>query len=685
MLRRSKHANKLLSLFLAFTLVIVQLLCLPISESVVEASETLSLSDAMAIKNLNNIGAYGGFTADQSMYLAEKLYTAIKNGDSEIELPTAKAIPFYDGVVNDLTRILNTVVYQNPCCMLATSVGVTYSNGDNYIHTITIKYCDTDDVVYSKARTNLLSTLKNVANEVNSHTSWNDVEKVLYLHNYMTDTYTYESSTTNNVYQFLTKGTGVCQDYTQVFNYLLTLTGITSVVINNGDGAHVWNAVQFDFGYEQKWFYIDVAYDDQGNGGNSFTYISGLTSYQYFLKTTDALADDVHGNPTNWFYYLNTPASELNANTDTFQNAPWNYDNLTSAIVPYGEDEWVFATKYKLGTGEWNIMIARTTIDDNLYAIATPISVNLSFTYNNASDHWHSTTSRAVYYANDEDKLNNILSPYLYVSVTTYGDTVFFSLPGKICAWDGASNTNYDVCYTLTDEEKNLFHGEKSGDTWGSEIYGIYISDDTLYYNLWLKYFDEAKSCYTGSNAIERSISVTTLLSALSNDSTTTTTTTTTPQTTTTTTTTTPQTTTSTTTTTMVTTTTRVTTMTAGDYCADPIIAVERESDRTIYTILETIISTSYTKRTVTAIVSVITRWNDGTFTHASSTTVYTEVLCGDISGDGNVGVSDVIAVQQAVSHLTTLSEEQEEQADLNDDGVVNVYDLVLLKREVMP
>ncbi len=135
----------------------------------------------------------------------------------------------------------------------------------------------------------------------------------------------------------------------------------------------------------------------------------------------------------------------------------------------------------------------------------------------------------------------------------------------------------------------------------------------------------------------------------------------------------------------MVTTTTRVTTMTAGDYCADPIIAVERESDRTIYTILETIISTSYTKRTVTAIVSVITRWNDGTFTHASSTTVYTEVLCGDISGDGNVGVSDVIAVQQAVSHLTTLSEEQEEQADLNDDGVVNVYDLVLLKREVMP
>lgn len=53
----------------------------------------------------------------------------------------------------------------------------------------------------------------------------------------------------------------------------------------------------------------------------------------------------------------------------------------------------------------------------------------------------------------------------------------------------------------------------------------------------------------------------------------------------------------------------------------------------------------------------------------------------GDLSGDGEVGVQDVILLLKSIAHSAVLTPEQIAAADVNGDGAVNVLDAVLIMR----
>lgn len=61
-----------------------------------------------------------------------------------------------------------------------------------------------------------------------------------------------------------------------------------------------------------------------------------------------------------------------------------------------------------------------------------------------------------------------------------------------------------------------------------------------------------------------------------------------------------------------------------------------------------------------------------------------TATLVGDVTLDGSVNLSDVVAAQQYLLNKRTLSPEAGANADYNADNVCNVMDLVLLKRDVL-
>ncbi|MGN1223862.1 MAG: carbohydrate-binding domain-containing protein [Ruminococcus sp.] len=61
-----------------------------------------------------------------------------------------------------------------------------------------------------------------------------------------------------------------------------------------------------------------------------------------------------------------------------------------------------------------------------------------------------------------------------------------------------------------------------------------------------------------------------------------------------------------------------------------------------------------------------------------------TATLVGDVTLDGSVNLSDVVAAQQYLLNRRTLSPEAGANADYNADNVCNVIDLVLLKRDVL-
>lgn len=59
------------------------------------------------------------------------------------------------------------------------------------------------------------------------------------------------------------------------------------------------------------------------------------------------------------------------------------------------------------------------------------------------------------------------------------------------------------------------------------------------------------------------------------------------------------------------------------------------------------------------------------------------EAVSGDVNYDGKISVSDVIAVNQWI-HKKSARVTNWKSADLNSDGVVNVVDLALLKKELL-
>ena len=59
-------------------------------------------------------------------------------------------------------------------------------------------------------------------------------------------------------------------------------------------------------------------------------------------------------------------------------------------------------------------------------------------------------------------------------------------------------------------------------------------------------------------------------------------------------------------------------------------------------------------------------------------------ILAGDVNLDGRVSVLDGVILQKYLLNQYNLSKYEFERADLNQDGVVNIYDLCLLKKNLV-
>lgn len=125
----------------------------------------------------------------------------------------------------------------------------------------------------------------------------NTVEYVIPENDPMGETMNY------TLYGALVNGEGVCEAYSEAFQYLCNKAGIPCFGISGlaDGGNHKWNAVQI----EESWYIIDVTWDDPT--GSSFP------KHSYF-NVTSALISDSH-----------TPDSELEAILPDFTATENNY------------------------------------------------------------------------------------------------------------------------------------------------------------------------------------------------------------------------------------------------------------------------------------------------------------------------------------------------------------------------
>lgn len=162
-----------------------------------------------------------------------------------------------------------------------------YSPSDNNrIYTVDPRYLDD----YSDAD---IQRFYNKVDEVlgKMDPAWSDVEKVLYIHDYMVTNIAYDTTRSKyNSYNALIEKSSVCQGYALLFDYFMERLGIPCEVISSRNLNHAWNEVTLD----GQNFYVDCTWDDPIND------FAEYCKHENLLVDQNKLYSDCGHNTTDW-------------------------------------------------------------------------------------------------------------------------------------------------------------------------------------------------------------------------------------------------------------------------------------------------------------------------------------------------------------------------------------------------
>lgn len=136
-------------------------------------------------------------------------------------------------------------------------------------------------------------------------------DQALVLHDYMASHYHYATDYDTNNEAFypgaiLTKGSGVCQAYAYLYQYLFCKRGVECYTVSSSSMGHAWNLIRIN----GKYYHIDVTWDDPVND------YFGQARHNYFLLSDKRISDENHRH-TGW------NMSSLVANDTTYDSAYW--------------------------------------------------------------------------------------------------------------------------------------------------------------------------------------------------------------------------------------------------------------------------------------------------------------------------------------------------------------------------
>ena len=157
--------------------------------------------------------------------------------------------------------------------------------------------------------------VEGIVSQVDS--SWYNVDKALYLHDYLDSHFCYDTTYTNYYsYEFLTQGTGVCNAYALTYALLLGQVGVPAIKVTSSSMNHAWNMVYIG----GKWYHADVTWDDPLDDEPS-----AVRQHIYFLLSDTAITAKKH---SGW-------DSTITCTDTTYDHAFWNSVEEASAIIPF--------------------------------------------------------------------------------------------------------------------------------------------------------------------------------------------------------------------------------------------------------------------------------------------------------------------------------------------------------------
>lgn len=255
--------------------------------------------------------------------LAAMLLTAFNNVSEEIDISSLGL----RATEANVTLVLDTyiaVMNAHPELFYLKSGCNLWQNSAGVISVLKPMYFYTpSEIPNMRAEFNYKTNL--ILSQVNS--SWSQLEKVLFVHDYLVTNIAYDESLSKfDAYTAIVEGDTVCHGYSLAATHLLNKLGINSKVVTSNHLEHAWNIVYLN----GAWYYMDLTWDDPTPN------IEGYAYHGNFLVSERQFRVEGHDG-SDWTADGSVICGRFN--TTTYDNAFWR---ATNCALPYNGRTWYY-------------------------------------------------------------------------------------------------------------------------------------------------------------------------------------------------------------------------------------------------------------------------------------------------------------------------------------------------------
>ena len=370
-----------------------------------------------------------------------------------MELAETVDLQQYEIPAEDAKKLYTEVVNDNPELFYA-SAYFTQGRG-KYVPYINPKYSVNGEVdkirvlyewekeILRQQRKALEQKVEEIVDQVD--TRWTDLEKALYLHDYIISRGRYDTEKTKDdelrrdAYNMLVNGIGVCQGYTMAYNLLLKKVGIPAGWVSSSELKHIWSLVQID----EKWYHTDLTWDDPLTDGSDRI---GRVCHTYFCISGTKMQAGGHA-ADDWVSSVDDPAADT-----TFDAQYW--ESIESAIVPI-DRKWYYLENELVENPQLQIVI-----DQKNKLMETSELTNAGHVVKVIDGFWPELGSDLEYFG-------------FFSGLSDYSGKLVYNTYEAVYSYEIATGET-EKLYTLRDDEK-----QKSG-----YIYGTTVTENVLQYSL---------------------------------------------------------------------------------------------------------------------------------------------------------------------------------------------------------
>ena len=203
----------------------------------------------------------GLYNSSSDSYVAAKklLHTALLKREESIDISA------YNITEDEIDMLYTSVLNTDPeLFYVDSSFEISFTSQEDVCEVFPIydsdQYSEADSIAFRSKGQEIVAMIDE---------DWTDLEKVLFLHDYIVQHVEYEKTepySKYNAYDALIGKEAVCNGYALAYTYLLSLAGIDSEVVISDTMCHAWNIVRLDGQY----YYVDTTWDDHDEGYTRF-------------------------------------------------------------------------------------------------------------------------------------------------------------------------------------------------------------------------------------------------------------------------------------------------------------------------------------------------------------------------------------------------------------------------------